>query len=140
MQKFIKKNKFLLIYVICAFIVIYGAISLFKNSFNELFDDYNLITLDVTVSKMEMDTNHVTLTFVEYPDCDYIITSDNFVIVSENRFNERVNIGTKVVVRTFPKYTESFDLIPIVAISVDDEVLLDEEKGYENFLKMFEMK
>ena len=138
MSKFIKKNKFLLIYTAVVLTIIVGLISMFSNSFNELFDSYNLITLDVTVKELEVDTNYATLTFEEYPDCDYILSDENYFVVSANGFNEKVKVGSKVVIRTFPKYTDSFDLIPIVSIAVADEVLLDEEVGYENFLKLFE--
>lgn len=138
MNKFIKKNKFLLIYTIAVLTIIVGLVSTFSNSFNELFDSYNLITLDVTVKELEVDTNYAMLTFEEYPDCDYILSEDNYFVVSANGFNEKVKVGSKVVIRTFPMYTESFTLIPIVSITVDDEILLDEEIGYENFLKMFE--
>ena len=105
--------------------------------FNELFDDYNLISLDVEVMSIEEEMNAYILVFKEYPDVEYTILTDNYSIVKVNDFDQKVKIGESISIRTFPQYTESFSMIPIVAVEWNNEVLLDEKQGYENFLKMF---
>lgn len=136
-MKFFKKNKGLIIYgVVVLFILTYVGRS-FVDSFNELFDDYNLISLDVEVMSIEEEMNAYILVFKEYPDVEYTILTDNYSIVKVNDFDQKVKIGESISIRTFPQYTESFSMIPIVAVEWNNEVLLDEKQGYENFLKMF---
>ena len=72
MNKFIKKNKFLLLYAAVIMIALSSCSSMFKNTFNELFDSYNLITLDVTVQSIEYETeDSIILVFEEYADVGY---------------------------------------------------------------------
>ena len=137
MEKFIKKNKSLLLYGVIVLLVLTFIVRSFVDSFNELFDDYNLITLDVEVMTVEEEMNAYVLVFKEYPNVEYTILMDNYTIVKTNGFDEKVKTGEKITIRTFPQYAESFSLIPIVAVEWNEEVLLNEEQGYENFLKMF---
>ncbi len=136
-MKFFKKNKGLLIYGVVVLFILISIGRSFVESFNELFDDYNLITLDVEVMTVEEEMNAYVLVFKEYPNVEYTILMDNYTIVKTNRFDEKVKTGEKITIRTFPQYAESFSLIPIVAVEWNEEVLLNEEQGYENFLKMF---
>lgn len=137
MEKFIKKNKSLLLYGVIVLLVLTFIGRSFVDSFNELFDDYNLITLDVEVMTVEEEMNAYVLVFKEYPNVEYTILMDNYTIVKTNGFDKKVKTGEKITIRTFPQYAESFSLIPIVAVEWNEEVLLKEEQGYENFLKMF---
>lgn len=141
MKKFVSKNKFLLLYAGIVFVVLIGLSSLFTSTFQSLFDEYNLITLDVKVSKMEvLSSNSVVLTFEEYPDVEYALIDNCYQIALVNGFDTKVYVGKEISIRTFPKYTDDFDMIPIVALSVDGEVILDETLGYEEFLKLFSTK
>lgn len=137
MDKFFKKNKGLLIYGVVVLVILISVGRSFVDSFNELFDDYNLITLNVEVMTVEEEMNAYVLVFKEYPNVEYTILMDNYTIVKSNGFVEKVKTGEKITIRTFPQYAESFSLIPIVAVECNEEVLLNEEQGYENFLKMF---
>ena len=86
---------------------------------------------------IEEEMNAYILVFKEYPDVEYTILTENYSIVKVNDFDQKVKIGESISIRTFPQYTESFSMIPIVAVEWNNEVLLDEKQGYENFLKMF---
>lgn len=136
-MKFFKKNKGLLIYGVVVLLILISVGRSFVDSFNELFDDYNLITLDVEVMTIEEEMNAYVLVFKEYPDVEYTIITDNYHIAKNNGFDDKVKVGEKITVRTFPQYTDSFKLIPVVSVVYNDEVLLNEEEGYANFLKMF---
>lgn len=137
MEKFIKKNKSLLLYGVIVLLVLTFIGRSFADSFNELFDDYNLITLDVEVMSIKEEYDTYVMVFKEYPDVEYTIITDNYHIAKNNGFDDKVKVGEKITVRTFPQYTDSFKLIPVVSVVYNDEVLLNEEEGYANFLKMF---
>ena len=137
MDKFVKKNKSLLLYGVIVLLILTFIGRSFADSFNELFDDYNLITLDVEVMSIKEEYDTYVMVFKEYPEVEYIIISDNCTIAKNNGFDEKVKVGENITVRTFPQYTDSFTLIPVVSVVYNDEVLLDETEGYNNFLEMF---
>ena len=83
-MKFFKKNKGLLIYGVVVLLILISVGRSFVDSFNELFDDYNLITLDVVVMTVEEEISAYVLVFKEYPNVEYTILMDNYTIVKTN--------------------------------------------------------
>ena len=97
-----------------------------------------------------------TLTFINYndeesilylgfsdlnPDFDdncFKIVGENLSIAQENGIDEKIKIGDQIEFVSAPEYFGDGYVMPIVEISVDGEVLLDFEKGYENWLKWIE--
>ena len=63
----------------------------FADSFNELFDDYNLITLDVEVMSIKEEYDTYVMVFKEYPDVEYTIITDNYHIAKNNGFDDKVS-------------------------------------------------
>lgn len=60
--------------------------------------------------------------------------------MQKNNIDEQIKIGDTIQFVTAPKYFGDGYVMPIVAISVDGEVLLEFEEGYANFLKWLEIK
>ncbi|HIV47949.1 MAG TPA: hypothetical protein H9749_09110, partial [Candidatus Acutalibacter stercorigallinarum] len=66
------------------------------------------------------------------------IVGDNVQIVLENGISEKIKLGDTVEFVTAPRYFGDGYVMPIVAISVDGEQLLDYEEGYANFMEWLE--
>lgn len=71
----------------------------------------------------------------KFDDIDFDIVGDNLSIVRENGIDEKIKIGDQVDFITAPKYFGDGYVMPIVAISVNEEVLLNFQDGYDNFMK-----
>ena len=73
-----------------------------------------------------------------FDDIDFKIVGDNLSIVQKNNIDEKIKIGDKIEFITAPRYFGDGYVMPIVAISVNGEELLEFEEGYANFLKWLE--
>lgn len=75
-----------------------------------------------------------------FDDDTFKIVGDNLSIVQANGIDEKIAIGTEMEFVTAPKYYGDGYVMPIVAITVDGEQLLEFEEGYVNFLKWLEVR
>ena len=111
----------------------------------EKFDYYaekdNYISVSGTVSHIAYDENGEFLSLgisdisYQLDDNAFKIVGDNLRIALANDFEDKVLIGTKIDFITAPKYFGDGYIMPIVAISVNGESILDYEEGYLNLLK-----
>lgn len=69
----------------------------------------------------------------KFDDTCFKIVGKNFEIVKNNGIVSKIEIGDEVEFITAPKYFGDGYIMPIVAISINGESLLDFEDGYENF-------
>ena len=74
----------------------------------------------------------------KFDDVNFKIVGDNVQIVLENGISEKIKLGDTVEFVTAPRYFGDGYVMPIVAISVDGEQLLDYEEGYANFMEWLE--
>lgn len=74
----------------------------------------------------------------KFDDIDFKIVGDNLEIVQENGIDEILEMGSKVEFITAPRYWGDGYVMPIVAITIDGEELLEFDEGYTNFLEWFE--
>ena len=70
----------------------------------------------------------------EFDDINFKIVGDNLSIVQENGIDEKVEIGDRIDFVSAPRYFGDGYVMPIVEISVNEEELLDFDKGFENLL------
>ena len=75
-----------------------------------------------------------------FDDNSFKIVGDNLPIVQKNNIDEKIKTGDKVEFITAPKYFGDGYVMPIVAISVNGEELLEFEEGYDNFIKWLKSK
>ena len=73
-----------------------------------------------------------------FDDINFKIVGDNLSIVQKNNIDEKIKIGDKIEFITAPRYFGDGYVMPIVAVSVNGEELLEFEEGYANFLKWLE--
>lgn len=70
-----------------------------------------------------------------FSDDSFKIVGDNFLTVQGNGIDKKVQIGKQVEFVSATRYFGDGYVMPIVAISVDGEVLLSFDEGYDNFQK-----
>ncbi len=73
-----------------------------------------------------------------FDDICFKIVGDNLSIVQKNNIDEKIKIGDKIEFITAPRYFGDGYVMPMVAVSVNGEELLEFEEGYTNFLKWLE--
>lgn len=75
-----------------------------------------------------------------FDDNSFKIVGNNLSIVQKNNIDEKIKIGDKIEFITAPQYFGDGYVMPMVAVSVNGEELLEFEEGYANFLKWLEEK
>ena len=73
-----------------------------------------------------------------FDDICFKIVGDNLSIVQKNNIDEKIKIGDTIEFITAPRYFGDGYVMPMVAVSVNGEELLEFEEGYANFLKWLE--
>lgn len=67
-------------------------------------------------------------------DTCFKIVGENLKIVKANKIDDKLKTGEQITFITAPKYFGDGYVMPIVAISISGENLLDFEEGYKNLL------
>ena len=71
----------------------------------------------------------------EFSDRTFKIVGKNLTVVQENDIDQKLKLGDHVEFISAPRYFGDGYAMPIVGITVDGEVLLEFEEGYDNWLK-----
>lgn len=102
-------------------------------------DNYVNATGTVTYISYSDDKNALYLDFSEliprFDDTCFKIVGDNLLLVQEKGIDQKIEVGDKVDFITAPRYFGDGYVMPIVAISVNGEELLDFEEGFDNLQK-----
>lgn len=67
-------------------------------------------------------------------DTSFKIVGENLKIVKTNKIDEKLKVDKQITFITAPRYFGDGYVMPIVAISISGENLLEFEDGYNNFL------
>lgn len=90
------------------------------------------ISFDEDTSSFYLDFSDLTPTF---DDSCFKIVGENVTIVLENGIESKIAVGDQVEFVTAPRYFGDGYVMPIVSLTVDGEVLLDFDEGYENLME-----
>ncbi len=71
----------------------------------------------------------------EFSDDSFKIVGKNLSIVQENGVDQKLQIGKQIDFISAPRYFGDGYVMPIVGLTVDGEVLLTFEQGYDNWLE-----
>lgn len=100
----------------------------------------NYISVTGTVSHIKYNEDRTAL-YVAFSEMSPVLDDKNFKIVGENlkiakanKIDDKLKVGEEITFITAPRYFGDGYVMPIVAISINGEVLLDFEVGYENLL------
>lgn len=100
----------------------------------------NYISVNGTVSSIKYNEDSTALYIGFYDlsptldDTCFKIVGNNLQIVQSNNIDSKLEIGTQISFITAPKYFGDGYVMPIVAVSINGEELLDFENGYINLL------
>ena len=100
----------------------------------------NYISVTGTVSSIKYN-EEVTALYIDFSelspvldDTCFKIVGENLEIVKANRIDDKLKIGEQITFITAPKYFGDGYVMPIVAISISGENMLDFEEGYKNLI------
>ncbi len=71
----------------------------------------------------------------DFDDNCFKIVGENVRIAKERGIDEKINLGDKIEFVTAPKYFGDGYVMPIVAITVNGELLVEYSEGLANFLE-----
>ena len=100
----------------------------------------NYISVTGTVSSINYneETTALYIGFSElssdFDDTCFKIVGENLEIVKVNGIDYKLKTGEQITFITAPKYFGDGYVMPMVAISISGENLLEFEEGYKNFL------
>ena len=103
-------------------------------------DKDNYVNATGVVSHMKYSEEGTALYFgfdnlsPKFDDNAFKIEGDNLKVVQDNGIDEKIKIGDEVSFMSAPKYFGDGYIMPIMAISIGDDVLLEFEQGYENYM------
>ena len=136
-------NLIFLLSVICIFVTTLCSCSANKErEYYSNAENYIVITGTVTHIQYNEDSTALYLGFSDLSavvdDTNFKIVGKNLQIVKSNGIDDKLKVGDQVSFITAPKYFGDGYVMPIVGITVGDEVLLDFEEGYANFKEQWE--
>ena len=144
-----EKRNYLILFVILVEIVLIAYFSIVcqnQEEFNYYAEKSNYISVTGTVSYISFTEDNKKL-YVGFatlnPKCDdntFKIVGQNLDIAMENGIETKLKVGDEITFITAPKYLGDGYVMPIVAISVHDELLLSFNEGYQNFLNWLKEK
>ena len=134
------RKKLIIITVMCFILAFSCSCNLNgKKQYYSEKENYISITGTITEIKYNEDSTALYISFSDLSsvldDVSFKIVGDNLQIVQNNGIDSKLRTGDKINFITAPKYFGDGYVMPIVAISVNGENLLDFEEGYANLLK-----
>ena len=138
MLKLIARSCFvvLLILVVCI-------TALFRSCEKARIQDYyaeqkNYVSATGTVTYISYHNEGTELYYIvsdisyKFSDTEFKITGKNLQIVREKGVDEKIKVGDKITFVSAPGYFYDAYVMPIVALSVNGETLLDFDEGFKN--------
>ncbi len=127
------------ILLFCLLITLPSCTSSKKTAYYSEVNNYIKATGTVTYMEYNENGDSVYFTFEnltpKFDDNCFKIVGDNLTIVRKNDIDQKISIGDQIEFVTAPKYFGDGYVMPIVAISVNEDELLTFDEGYENWLE-----
>ena len=138
MKKYLLKQVMLITTICIILVFLCSCYSSEKIKYYSQKENYISVTGTVLSVKYNKD---ITALFIDFSqlspvldDTCFKIVGKNLETVQTNNIDDKLNIGEQITFITAPKYFGDGYVMPIVAISVSGENLLDFEDGYKNLL------
>lgn len=106
-------------------------------------DDNNYLTEEAVVDNIIFDKEKNIIYFwlseidEEYQDSTFKIEGESVNILLKNNIFEKIKVGNEITYTSAPRYFGDGYCMPIVAISINGEELLDFEEGLENLINLY---
>lgn len=141
-MKKMNSNKVFMVFLLLNILVLSACYSAKEKEYYAQKDNYINATGTVIHIAYSEDNSEMYIGFSNlnptFDDITFEIVGDNLSIVQKNNIDEKIKIGDKIEFITAPRYFGDGYVMPIVALSVNGEDLLEFEEGYDNFLKWLE--
>lgn len=104
----------------------------------------NFISVTAEICYVKYDTENSVLYLAfsnlpeEFSDDHFKIIHKNLEIIKKNNGEKAFEIGNEITFITAPRYFGDGYIMPIISVSVGEEVLLEFEEGYKNFMEIYE--
>ena len=139
MEIFSFPKKLVAITTICSmFILLCSCNSSEKIKYYSQKENYISVTGTVLNIKYNEDSTALYIDLSELShaldDTCFKIVGKNLEIVRVNKIDDKLELGDQITFITAPKYFGDGYVMPMVAISISGENLLDFKEGYENLL------
>lgn len=132
------KNIALVIFIVCTIMINISCTSKAQINYYLQKDNYTNAVGVISYMGYNEDSTTLYLEFSElspaFDDGCFKIVGENLKRVQEKGIDSKLAIGDQVRFVTAPKYFGDGYVMPIVGISINEEVLLDFEEGYINFI------
>ena len=70
-----------------------------------------------------------------YSDNTFVFQGKNYDLIINNGVKSKLNLEARIEIVTSPEYFGDGYVMPIVALSIDGDELLDFQTGYDNFIE-----
>ncbi len=138
MRRMIFKNITIILCTLCLFIHLTSCIAPGKLAYYSDTKNYVSAVGTITHIAYNKDSTELYLGFSElnptFDDTCFKIVGNNLSIVQSRGIDDKIKIGDRIEFVTAPKYFGDGYVMPIVALTVKGESLLEFEDGYTNLL------
>ena len=129
----------MIIISICILLVLFcSCISSGKIEYYSQKENYISVTGTISSIKYNEEATALYIDFSELSpvldDTCFKIVGENLEIVKAKEIDDKLKIGEQITFITAPQYFGDGYVMPIVAISISGENMLDFEEGYKNLL------
>ncbi len=106
-------------------------------------DQSNFITEKAIVDNIIYDDNQKRLVFwlseidESYSDSNFIMRGENARVAISNGILEKIHIGDEITFSSAPRYFGDGYFMPIIHISIGDDVILDFDEGHSNLMDSY---
>ena len=105
-------------------------------------DNFVSVTAKIDYVSIEEESGTLYLKLADLPnifsDNYFKIIGPNLDIIKNNGGYSLLTAGKEITCITAPKYFGASYVMPIVALTINDNVLLEFEEGYQNFILLYQ--
>ena len=138
MKNIILQKSIVLIITACIVLAFLCSCNSSKIKYYSQKENYKRVTGVVTSVKYNEDATIMYIDLCELSpaldDTCFKIVGENLKMLKANKIDDKLKMGEQITFITAPKYFGDGYVMPIVAISISGENLLDFEEGYNNLL------
>ena len=133
------KQRLIIVIMICVMLVFGSCTSPKMLKYYSQKENYISVTGKVASVEYNDDFKALYICFSELStnldDVCFKIVGKNLEIVRSKQIEDKVRIGGQITFETAPRYFGDGYVMPIVSVSVNGEILLGFEEGYNNFIE-----
>lgn len=131
--------------IVLGILLIYGVVTHYDRAERKYYSDksnFVTVTAEVTYIRYHDDGTGATLAVMGLPegfsDNNFKIVGQNWIIAEGKGIREKLHLGDEITFVTASGYFGDGYIMPIAALTIGDEIVLEFEQGYLNFMEWLE--